>query len=88
MTENSTLMEFPCHFPIKIIGKKTGNFKTDIISLVLKHFPETSAAKISCKASQQGNYLAITAIVYTHDQFSLDALYQSLTKHPDIKMVL
>jgi putative lipoic acid-binding regulatory protein len=88
MTDKNTLIEFPCHFPIKIIGKNSAEFATEIKAITLKHFPETPEAAIVCQESQKGNYLSITVTIYVHTQDNLDALYKELTKHPDIKMVL
>lgn len=88
MTDSKSLMEFPCNFPIKVIGVKTSDFARDIASIARKHFPTTPDESIVYQESQKGNYLAITLTVYAENQPSLDALYQELTKHPDIKMVL
>ncbi|STX42399.1 MULTISPECIES: YbeD family protein [Legionella] len=88
MNDKKSMIEFPCDFPLKIVGKKTANFATDIIEIIHKHFPETPDKAIRHQESQHGNYLAITAVVHAQDQVTLDALYRDLTKHPDIKMVL
>ncbi|WED44333.1 YbeD family protein [Legionella cardiaca] len=88
MTEKTSLIEFPCDFPVKIIGKNSPDFLKEILAIILKHFPETPEESINCQESQQGNYLAITAVLYVHGQITLDALYIELTQHPDIKMVL
>jgi uncharacterized protein len=88
MTDNPSLMEFPCDFPIKIIGENSTTFLTSITNVVHQHFPEQLTHSICSQPSKQGNYLAITATVKAHDQKSLDALYLDLTKHPGIKMVL
>lgn len=88
MTDKQSIIEFPCDFPLKIIGKKTAEFFKEISDITRKHFPDTLDEAITCQESQHGNYLSITVIVYAHDQMTLDALYLELTKHPDIKMVL
>jgi len=88
MTGNSSLMEFPCDFPIKIIGKNSAAFAIDVANIVRKHFPATPDSSIRSKPSHQASYLAITATVHALNQASLDALYMELTQHPDIKMVL
>ena len=88
MTEDSSLLKFPCDFPIKIMGKATEVFKNDIFAIVHKHYPNIKADAYQTNASKNGNFLAITVTVYALDQPSLDALYQDLGKHPDIKMVL
>ncbi len=83
-----TLIEFPCHFPIKVMGSNSPTFLKEIREITLKHFPDIEQEKITHKLSQGNNYLAITVTVYAQDQKMLDAFYQDVTKHPDIKMVL
>lgn len=88
MTNKESLIEFPCHFPIKIIGKNTISFAEEITTITLKHFPETPDTAIVHQKSQKANFLSITVTIYVHNQQTLDALYRELTQHPDIKMVL
>lgn len=88
MTDNQTLMQFPCDFPIKIIGNNTTNFLGEITRIIQKHYPNILESTINCQPSQNNNYLAIRVTLHVLDQPSLDALYQELTQHPDIKMVL
>lgn len=82
------IIEFPCDFPIKIIGTHSALFNQDITMIILKHFPNTESSKLVYRESERGNYTAITATVYPTCQQELDALYQELTKYPGIKMVL
>lgn len=88
MTEKTSLMEFPCDFPIKVIGQNTTTFATDVANVVRKHFPDIQDSAICSKPSQQDKYLAMTVTVKALNQKMLDALYLELTKLPDIKMVL
>ncbi|WP_133127329.1 HP0495 family protein [Legionella nagasakiensis] len=88
MKKDKTLLQFPCDFPIKVIGINKEMFVSEIITIARKHFPALENKSISTQPSQQGNYLSITIIVYAQDQITLDALYMELTRHPDIKMVL
>jgi putative lipoic acid-binding regulatory protein len=84
----TNIINFPCDFPIKIIGSHTSDFILDITAIILKHYPSTPNHQIIHKTSEQGNYTSITATIYCLDQTSLDALYQELTQYPGIKMVL
>lgn len=84
----TTIIEFPCYFPVKIIGINTQFFLHDIKEITAKHFPNFQDSDVTHKLSQQSNFLAITATVYAESQELLDAYYQALVKHPDIKMVL
>ena len=88
MTDNQTYLTFPCQFPIKIIGENNDRLLVEIADIVRQHFPLTADASIQSRTSKQDKYLAITVTVEAHDKPSLDALYQALTKHPGIKMVL
>lgn len=85
---SDTFIEFPCDFPIKIIGTYSNHFNEDITAIIRKHFPKTADNKITVKQSDGGNYTSITAVVYPTCQADLDALYQELTQYPGIKMVL
>lgn len=83
-----TLMEFPCEFPLKIIGKAGPSFLAEITAIIRMHYPLTEDTAITVQMSEQGNYQSITALIYALDQLTLDALYHDLSRHPDIQMVL
>lgn len=83
-----TLMEFPCNFPLKIIGKASPSFLAEITAIIRMHYPLTQDSAITFHMSEQGNYQSISAIIYALDQPTLDALYQDLSRHPNIHMVL
>ena len=73
---------------MKIIGDNTSSFLQEVTDLILEHFPDTPPATISAQPSQNQRYLSVRVTVHVQDQPSLDGLYQALTKHPDMKMVL
>ena len=83
-----TIIEFPCHFPIKIIGTNSDEFHQQMKQIVLSHFPEFTDEKISHTVSKQSNYLARTVTVFAENQEMLDAFYREISSHPEVKMVL
>jgi len=84
----TTLIEFPCHFPIKIIGSNSCVFLEEIKQITMKHFPDVEQSALTHKLSKDGNYLAITVTVFAESQDMLDAFYREVNQHPEIKMVL
>ncbi len=86
--ELDTLFQFPCAFPIKIMGEKTA----PLMELVKKAFTEEKIdlkdAEINERLSSGEKYLSITVIFTADSREQLDRLYQRLTKIPEIKMVL
>ena len=83
-----TLLEFPCQFPIKAMGK--ANLKLDllVIEIVRRHAPDIKEGAVSTRASKDGNYIAVTVIVEASSKQQLDAIYQDLTDHPHVLMAL
>lgn len=86
--ETSGLIEFPCDFPIKVIGDLTEAFAEELLVIARKHHPEITEDAITTKVSKAGNYLSVTITVHTESQEALDALYADFVKHPSTKMVL
>ena len=83
-----TLLEFPCDFPLKIMGATDAGFAQTIVRVVLKHVPEFDPASVEMRPSKAGNYLSLTCTVRAVSQAQLDALYRELTAHPMVKVVL
>lgn len=83
-----TLLEFPCDFPLKIMGATAADFAQTIASVVLRHAPDFDVASMEMRPSKAGNYLSLTCTVRAVSQAQLDALYRELTAHPMVKVVL
>ena len=86
--ERKTLLEFPCDFPIKILGARGDDFAQTVLEVVLRHAPDFDAAAMQMRPSSKGNYLSITCTVNATSQAQLDALYVELSSHPLVKVVL
>lgn len=87
MAEES-LLEFPCDFPLKIMGATREGFAQAIVEIVLKHAPDFDAAGVEMRPSKAGNYLSLTCTIRATSKPQLDALYRELTGHPWVKIVL
>ena len=86
--EQSSALEFPCAFPIKIMGRTQDGFAQAIVEVVQKHAPDFDAAELEMRASKAGNWLSVTATVNATSRDQLDNLYRELVAHPMVKMVL
>ncbi len=89
MTEEKTsLLEFPCDFPLKIMGKSVENFAQSVAETVKTHAPDFDEATMEMRPSSSGNYLGLTCTIRATSQVQLDDLYRALTSHPLVKVVL
>ncbi|NMF97014.1 DUF493 domain-containing protein [Aromatoleum toluolicum] len=83
-----TLLEFPCDFPIKIMGARVDEFAQVVVDVVRRHAPDFDPATVQMRPSSKGNYLSLTCTVRAESKAQLDALYRELSAHPLVKVVL
>ncbi|BAN33954.1 MAG: DUF493 domain-containing protein [Gammaproteobacteria bacterium] len=88
MEERTTLLEFPCDFPIKIMGEAREGFADAMLELVLRHAPDFVAASTEMKASSSGKYVSLTCTITAVSQAQLDDLYREISSHPMVSMAL
>jgi uncharacterized protein len=87
-TTTASALEFPCAFPIKIMGRTQAGFAQAVLTVVQKHAPDFDAASLEMRASKAGNWLSVTATVNATSREQLDDLYRELVAHPMVKVVL
>lgn len=85
---SDTLIEYPCDFPIKVMGTAHETFIQTIVELVVLHDPDFHVGKLETRPSSKGNYLGLTVTVRAISREQLDNLYRALSSHPMVKMVL
>ncbi len=83
-----SLLQFPCDFPIKIMGKRVDGYAQAVLEIVQRHAPGFDGRTVEMRASKQGSYLSLTCTVHATSRAQLDALYRELTAHPLVKVVL
>lgn len=88
MSATPSLLEFPCDFPLKIMGAAAAGFAQTIAEVVCQHAPDFDPASIEMRPSKAGNYLSVTCTIRAVSQTQLDTLYRELSSHPMVKVVL
>ena len=83
-----SLIEFPCDFPIKIMGKTQAGFAQAVIEVVQRHAPDFDPASLEMRSSREGRYLSLTCTIRATSREQLDELYRDLCDHPMVTMVL
>ena len=86
--EVASLIQYPCDFPIKIMGTSQPGFAQTIVDIVRRHAPDFDPATIEMRVSRARKYLSVTATIRATSREQLDALYQELSDHPMVVMVL
>lgn len=81
-------LTFPCHFPIKVMGKNLPGFEPTVVALVRHHVPDFDAATLQRRLSNGDRYLALTLTIHATSRAQLDAIYHDLTACEDVAMAL
>ena len=87
MSEES-LLEFPCDFPIKVMGKDSPEFRAMALALIESHTGPLESERIKTALSRNGRFVSITVTVNAQSQEQLDDIYRDVSGHPAILMAL
>ena len=85
---DDSIMEFPCEFPIKMMGRATPEFHVTVRELVEKHTGGLDDAAFQSAESRNGRFVSITVTITADSREQLDAIYHDLTDHDDVLMAL
>lgn len=85
-----SLLEFPCRFPIKAMGRADGNFDAVVVQIIRRHAElwADEEQPVASNPSSAGKYISVTVVIEATSQAQLDAIYQDLTESPDVLMAL
>ena len=87
-TERKSLVEFPCAFPIKVMGAQVDGYVSAMVAVARNFDPAFDASTVEQRPSKGGKYLGLTLTVNATSQEQLDELYRTLSSHPMVKVVL
>lgn len=76
--EQESPLEFPCDFPIKVMGATEGLFRETCLDIVRTHIPTFKDQHISERTSSNNKYLSLTLTVHVTSREQLDAIYREL----------
>lgn len=87
MSDESAL-EFPCEFPIKMMGRDTPEFRATARALVEKHTGAVDDGAVQAASSRNGRFVSVTVTITATSKRQLDEIYQDVSDHEDVLMAL
>jgi uncharacterized protein len=88
MQKDTTLLEFPCSYPLKVLGSNKNEFYSMVCAIIERHVADTSQITYSSRTSNGDKYMAITATFMAQNHEQLTAMYEELNGHPLVIMTL
>lgn len=86
--EESSLIEYPIDFPLKVIGLDELNFELFVIEIVRRHIPDLLDENIMSKLSEGNKYRSVSFQFIAQSRAQVDALYEELSSHKRVLMIL
>jgi len=81
-------IEFPCDYPIKVLGTATPEFHQLVMSVMEIHAPGFDQTQLTVRDSSTGRWQSITVTITAHGADQLAAIFADLKESPLVQMVL
>lgn len=83
-----TLLEFPCKFPVKAMGRDEDGFEALVTNIILAHAEKYIDEPVKINPSSSGKFISVTVTIEAHSKAQLDKIYQDLTDCGQVLMAL
>ena len=81
-------IEFPCAYPIKVLGRSSDEFESIILEVFERHAPGFDQQTLVARGSSKGTFTALTITITATGTAQLDALHQDLLATGHVQMVI
>jgi uncharacterized protein len=81
-------IEFPCAYPIKVLGRNSADFEAVVLTVFERHAPGFDQQTIAARASRNGTFVALTITITATGPEQLHALHQDLLATGRVSMVM
>jgi uncharacterized protein len=88
METDESLLDFPCEFPIKAMGKAEADFDALVVKLIRRHCPDLLEGAVKSRHSNGGRFVSVTVTIKAQSREQLDNIYMDLTTEKRILMAL
>ena len=86
--KNTSLVDYPIDFPLKVIGLDEVGFEEFVTGIVLRHVPYLLEENICSHLSNAGKYRSVSFQFIAESREQVDALYLELGRHNRVLMIL
>ena len=86
--DNESLIDFPCDYKLKAMGKNCETFVELVYQVALKHAPETPRENIQITNSKGAKFISVNVTIWATSIQQVHGVYGDLKKHPKVLMTL
>jgi putative lipoic acid-binding regulatory protein len=88
MDDSESLIEFPCQFQIKVMGRDNQEFQAHVVELINQFADPVSDADVTVRTSSKGKFIALTVTVAATSREQLDDIYRALSASEHVAYLL
>lgn len=88
MDEDATKINFPCRYPIKVLGRAGESFHSTVLAVFEQHASGFDRTDIQVKSSRNGTFQSITIVIEAHSEAQLKVLHAALMETGMVSMVM
>ncbi|MAT49885.1 MAG: hypothetical protein CMK32_01705 [Porticoccaceae bacterium] len=81
-------IEFPCEYPIKIMGYSCEEFRDHVLTVMSIHAPGFDAESVVTRDSRNGRFQSLTVTITATGEDQLKAIFEDLKVSEHVQMVL
>ena len=80
--------EFPCSFPLKVMGQNQPTFEQYVVEVVRTHAGSSALSSVTSRPSRNARYLAVTVTFTATSRAQLDDIYRTLSVSEQVLFLL
>ena len=81
-------IEFPCDYPIKVLGRSGDGFESMILEVFERHAPGFDQQTMTMNVSRKGTFTSLMITITATGPEQLEALHQDLLATGQVQMVI
>ena len=81
-------IEFPCSYPIKVMGDAAPDFPDFVVAVMTKHAGDINDTDVSVRESSKGTFLSVTVTITATGVDQLTMIHEEFKLSSRVKMVM
>lgn len=86
--QQETLLEFPCKFPVKAMGRFENDFEALVTNIILAHAEIYADEPVTTNPSSSDKFISVSVTINALSKAQLDRIYQDLTDCEQVLVAL
>ena len=86
--QDAPKIEFPCQYPIKVVGRAAPDYQQFVIDIIQKHAADLDLDTVKLQPSRHGNFCSVRFTITATGVDQLEAIFEELKASGRVTMVI